>query len=173
MFDFVNSSEEEVLEVLCRFPDEEFTVSGLARKCGKSKSLVSEKLSDFKEDELISVKSKGNSKFVSFERNSDKALKAKRLMNLNALYQAELIDDLVDFYDYPEAVILFGSFAKGEDTYRSDIDISIVSRNEESFEDREIWGRNVSVTVFKRDEIPDNMLETLANGITVHGYLEV
>jgi DNA-binding transcriptional ArsR family regulator len=173
MFDFVNTGEEEVLEVLCRFPDREFTVSELAEESGKSKSLVSGKVSEFVEKGLVSVESKGNSKFVRFNRSNNQALRVKRLLNLNRFYQSGLVDNLVDFYSYPEAIVLFGSFADGEDTEESDVDVCVVSGKEESFDAGEVLGREVSVTVFNKDEIPDNMLETLANGITVYGFLEV
>jgi predicted nucleotidyltransferase len=40
----------------------------------------------------------------------------KRSLNLYSLYSCDLVSSLVEFYRIPECIILFGSYAKGEDT---------------------------------------------------------
>ena len=47
--------------------------------------------------------------------------------NLNLLYNSGLIDYLIKELNYPEAIILFGSFAKAENNSASDIDLLIIS----------------------------------------------
>lgn len=160
-----------MLETLCVFPDREFTVSGLARECDLSKSFVSTKIPDLGDRKLINIEYRGNQKVLSFDRGNKTALKVKQLVNLDSLYSSEVIDDLVELYSYPEAIVLFGSFSKGEDTEDSDIDIAVITSETHNYENM-VMKRPISVTEF-RDEIPDNMLETLANGITIYGHLEV
>jgi len=40
-----------------------------------------------------------------------------------------LVSRLIDFYNVPECICLFGSYAKGEDIGESDIDLAIVTSN--------------------------------------------
>jgi len=159
------------LETLCIFPSREFTVSGLARETDLSKSFVSTKITELAERGLINVDSRGNQKVLSFDRGNESALKLKQLINLDKVYSSSIIDDLVDLYSYPDAIVLFGSFSTGEDTESSDIDIAVITSETHDYENR-LMNRPVSVTEFK-NEIPENMLESLANGITVYGHLEV
>jgi hypothetical protein len=171
MFSLLNSKEEGLLETLCIFPTREFTVSGLSRETDLSKGFISNKISKFEEENLINIEMRGNQKVISFNRGNKTALKVKQLINLDSLYSSEVIDDLVELYSYPEAIVLFGSFSKGEDTEDSDIDIAVITSETHDYEEM-VMNRPVSVTEF-RDEIPGNMLETLANGVTIYGHLEV
>ncbi len=171
MFSLLNTKEEKILETLCIFPSREFTVSGLARETDLSKSFVSTKITELAERGLINVDSRGNQKVLSFDRGNESALKLKQLINLDKVYSSSIIDDLVELYSYPDAIVLFGSFSTGEDTESSDIDIAVITSETHDYENR-LMNRPVSVTEFK-NEIPENMLESLANGITVYGHLEV
>lgn len=171
MFSLLNSKEERLLETLCIFPTREFTVSGLSRETDLSKGLVSNKISRLDEENLVNVEKRGNQKVISFNRGNNDALKLKQLINLNNLYSSEVIDDLIDLYNYPEAIVLFGSFANGEDTENSDIDVAVITSENINYENS-IMDRPVSVKEFNNN-ITENMLESLANGITIYGYLEV
>lgn len=171
MFSLLNSKEEKLLETLCIFPTRDFTVSGLSREAELSKGLVSNKVSRLDEENLINVEERSNQKIISFNRGNDEALKLKQLINLNNLYSSGVIDDLIDLYNYPEAIVLFGSFANGEDTENSDIDVAVITSENKSYENK-IMDRPVSVKEFN-EGITGNMLESLANGITIYGYLEV
>ena len=59
-----------------------------------------------------------------------KFIRMKRIYNLNSLYLAGLVDFLVKEYNNPEAIICFGSYSKGEDFEKSDIDIAIINGKE-------------------------------------------
>lgn len=172
MLSLVNDAETELLKFFCTYPTTEFSISEIARETGLSKPWVSEKIEKFEEEDVVETRKQGNQRLARFNRDSNRALRLKQVLNLEQLYQSPLTDEIVEKYSYPEAVIVFGSFAKGEDIEDSDIDIAVITP-----ETAEIGGkvmeREVSVTEFKPGEVPDNMLETLANGITVYGYLEL
>lgn len=171
MFRLLNSDEEKVLETLCTYPTREFSISGLARESDVSKGFVSNKAAEFEEENIITINKRGNQKVVKFNRDNEEALNLKQLVNLDNLYSSEVIEDLVELYSYPKAIILFGSFASGEDTENSDIDIAVITSESHDYENT-VMERPISVTEFN-EEIPSNMLETLANGITLYGHLEV
>ena len=82
----------------------------------------------------------------------------------------------------PRAIILFGSFRKGEDISTSDIDIAIEMddeqehrvvrhKNLEEFE-KEIK-RNIQIHLFNRNNTDINVFNNIANGILLFGFLEV
>src|SRR3990172_6231101 len=62
----------------------------------------------------------------------------KRALNLYSLYSCGLVSSLVEFYRIPECMILFGSYAKGEDTKESDIDIAIIT-GQKDYPEHEIY----------------------------------
>ena len=80
------------------------------------------------------------------------------------------------------AVILFGSYRKGDDTEKSDIDIAV-----EVLDDKEVqmielgivpelgYRKNVPVNlyIFSRNKIDLNLFANIANGIVLEGFLEV
>ena len=70
-------------------------------------------------------------------------------------------------------MVLFGSFARGEDTEKSDIDIVVVggagSANAGLFE--EALGRKISIHELKPRDVEKEFLFSLANGFVLHGAL--
>ncbi len=172
MLSLVNDAETELLQFFCNYPTTPFSISKIAEKNDLSRPWVAEKVEKFRKEGLVEVEKKGNMKEVAFNRDREESKRAKRVINLEAIYSSGIVDRIVEEFSYPEAVVLFGSFAKGEDTEKSDIDIAVLSRTEGDI-DMNIMGREVSVKAFDPADIPRNMLESLANGIVLYGYLEV
>ena len=85
-------------------------------------------------------------------------------------------------YHEPEAMILFGSYAKGEDGPRSDIDLLIITplKKEQElkrFEKR--LGRPIQLFLKSREDVEKmkiknkELLNNWINGIVIEGYWEV
>lgn len=168
----VNDAGTELLQFLCTHPTTEFSISELAEENGISKPWAAEKVDEFREEGIVTVEEKGNMKQVRFNRDSDGAKRLKQVINLEAFRRSGVLDEIVETFSYPETVVLFGSFAKGEDVERSDIDIAVISTEEGDVEGS-ILERDVSLHVFNPGEVPGNMVESLANGIVLYGHLEV
>lgn len=123
-----------------------------------------------KEHAAVTVEYRGN-----YENETFMAL--KRSLNLFSLHSSGLVSKLVDFYNIPECIVIFGSYAKGEDNMESDIDIAIMTNMKEypqlySYEDtlkRKINLQLIEDTKNGKQEF----INTLANGIVLYGYLEV
>lgn len=171
MLSLVNTSEEEVLEFFCMNPTKKYSVSEVSEELSYSKPSISSKFDDLNDKGVLDLVEERNSKLASFNRGENTDL--KQLVNLDRLHTSDLIKEIVEDYKYPETIILFGSYSKGEDTEQSDIDIAVITSENLDKEYGKIMGREISVTEFKPDEIPENMLETLANGIILHGYLNI
>ncbi len=109
--------------------------------------------------------------------DNEKFMALKRSLNLYSLYSCGLVSALVDFYKTPECIVLFGSYAKGEDTRESDIDIAIITGIKEYpelgiYEDS--LKRKISLHLVENTKNEQKeFINALANGIVLYGYLEV
>src|SRR3989344_2707645 len=113
----------------------------------------------------------------SADRASAAFLLEKKLYNLRSLYSSGLVDFLVQELSNP-TIVLFGSYARGEDMEKSDIDLYIESAKKElpslgKFEkklQRKIQlFKYQSISKVENKELANNII----NGITLNGFLEV
>ena len=110
------------------------------------------------------------------DRSSKKFLIEKKLFNIRSLYLSGLIDYLVLEYNNT-AIVVFGSYSKGEDIEASDIDIYMETPqkpiNLKKFEN--ILHRNIQSFNFKNIHAVDNkeLANNIINGIVMNGFIEV
>jgi predicted nucleotidyltransferase len=109
--------------------------------------------------------------------DNERFMALKRSLNLYSLYSCDLVSSLVEFYRIPECIILFGSYAKGEDTTESDIDIAIIT-GQKDYPELEIYEdclkRKISLHLIENTKNEKKeFINSLANGIVLYGYLEV
>jgi|SRR3989338_86409 len=128
-----------------------------------------------KEGILATVKT-GNVTFYTASR-SEEYLLEKKLYNVKQLYESGLVEYLKIELNNP-AIVLFGSFSKGEDTEESDIDLYIETPskkrvNIEKFEN--ILKRSIQVFQNKNLNAISNphLANNIINGITLNSYIEV
>ena len=123
------NNQEKVLEQFFLYPTRKFHIRELAERVKLNPNTIiniSKKL--IKEGLIIRKKSKplvllySNSEHKNFIIN-------KRLYNIKKLYSIGLVDKLISFYNNPEAIIVTGSYSRGEDHEESDIDIVIITNN--------------------------------------------
>jgi len=129
-----------------------------------------------KESILTTIKI-GNVNFYTANRGSEKYLLEKKLYNIKIIYESGLIEYLRRELSNP-SIVLFGSFAKGEDTEESDIDLYIetLSRKKVSLEKFEkLLKRRIQAFQHKNlDEISNtNLANNIINGFLLNGFVEV
>jgi predicted nucleotidyltransferase len=119
-----------------------------------------------------------------FKADSENQLfrEVKLAHNIRKLRESGLIDFLIDKYNHPEAIILFGSFRKAENIPGSDVDLLIVTplKKEIDFKDFEKKLNqqkhilNNSRTEIERMKTKNKeLLNNLINGIVLEGFWEV
>jgi predicted nucleotidyltransferase len=117
-----------------------------------------------------------NLNLVELNRENQKVINLKKVENQKLIYESNLLELLKE--KYPGCtIILFGSYAKGEDTINSDIDLTIIGSSKkninlekyEKFLEREIRINNYKT--FK--EINKELKENLCNGIVLSGGIEL
>lgn len=179
---YEETAKNKVLEVLFKYPEKEFSLSDLAKEASVAKANIGKILLDFKEMEIITVEELSKIWRIKANQQSWVYIRNKIVYNLNLIYSSGLVDFLIDHFKNPKAIILFGSFRKGEDQSNSDIDIAIESeeidgyktvalRELSDFEQR--VGKKVQIHLFNKETIDLGLFNNISNGILLWGFLEV
>jgi len=171
-----------ILEFFIREPEREFHLRGLAKLAKKSPTTVSKYLELLRKEGLLKSKRKLN--HLLFKANTENPLfrETKLCYNLKTLRNSGIIEYLNEEFNEPEAVILFGSYAKAQDTPASDIDILVVTTIKKDvglkkFE--KLLGHPIQLFLHSNSEIDKmktknkELLNSWVNGIVVSGYWEL
>jgi len=143
-----------------------------------SPTAINKSLKLLEKENLIKInKSKTmNLKLINLNRDSTKTIELKRIENLKLLYETNLLDFLEETFP-GTTILLFGSYSKGEDTIKSDIDIAIINSKEktinlEKFE--KLLERNINLHFYNSfKEINKELKENLFSGILLVGAIEL
>ena len=170
------NKQDVLLKYFLRNPTEEVHLRQLSRKVSVAFPWVRKMvlglvkkgiLVQKKEHGLVLVKSNGENELF-------RAL--KRSYNLFSILSSGIVSFLIDNYSHPEAVVLFGSYCRGEDSETSDIDIAVVTKRhivtDVSIFEKSLL-KKIKILELDSTRIQSEFLNTLANGIVLYGYLEV
>ena len=176
------TAKNRVLEVLFKYPEKEFSLSDLASEANAAKANIGTMLEEFLDMEIISIEKLSKIWRIKANQTNWFYIRSKIVYNLNFIYQSGIVEFLIDHFKNPKAIVLFGSFRKGEDLSNSDLDIAIESDevNEyrttglrELIEFEKIIGRKIQIHLFNRENTDINVFNNIANGILLWGFLEV
>ncbi len=164
-----------VMKLFFDSPEKKFHMRQIARLTHLSAPGVMKIVAKLKKEGLLSWENTDIVKNV-FVARSDKFICLKKCYNLLALQESKLVELLKDEYEEPEAIVLFGSFAKGEDNSKSDIDIAVVTNKTKVLDLKKVEGKlNKKVNVYEINikECKKEFRNNLANGIILAGYLKL
>ena len=170
--------QQEILKLLFIKSGISLNQRGIARILEVTPPAVMKALPNLEKKDLISIKQDKESKRWSIELNRDnhKVLQLKRVDNLKQIYESGLADFLEKEFA-GATIILFGSYARGEDTTTSDIDIAIIGRREKEINltnfDK-MLERTLMINFYPSfKEIHKHLRENLFNGIVLAGGIEL
>ncbi len=168
--------QAEIFSLLCIRAGEKLSQREIALLLKVSPTAVANSLDILMEDSLANIEKTKNINFVSLNQNEKRALELKRAENLKNVY----ISGLFSYLETELAggtIILFGSYAIGEDTKTSDIDIAVIERkdkmlNLEKFES--ILKRKINVNFYSSwKEIHAKLKNNILNGIVLAGSVDL
>src|SRR3989338_1241656 len=173
---------DKLLLRFIREPERAFHVRELAQIVKKYPTTTSKYLKTYQKNGILVFERKLNHLLFKANTNSPLFKEIKRTQNIRQLQKSGFITYLKEQYHEPEAMILFGSYAKGEDGPRSDIDLLIITplKKEQElkrFEKR--LGRPIQLFLKSREDIEKmkvknkELLNNWINGVVVEGYWEV
>jgi len=163
-----------LLKIFLDSPTESFRLRELSRMSKISPVSVMNYLEEFEKGELIRKYQKRGIPFYIGERDNEKFILYKKISIIYELNESGLVDFLWDKLS-PEAIILYGSHAKGEAVEDSDLDIFIIGREKEikldEFEKK--LSKKIHLMFDSVKHIPKELKNNLVNGIVLKGYFKV
>lgn len=170
--------QQEILRLLFIKAGTSLNARAIAKSLQVSQPAVSKALPLLKKESLIKLEKDKDSKRLSIELNRDNhdIIWLKRADNLKQIYEFGLVQFLYD--KFPGAtIILFGSYAFGEDTNTSDIDLAVIGgqKKEISFvEYNKILERKIILNYYiSFKKINKHLLDNILNGIVLKGTIEL
>jgi len=164
-----------LLKLFLDSPTDSFRLREIARLTKISPPSVMNYLKEFEKEGLTNKSIKRGVPFYTALRDNPEFILYKKISIIFELNQGGLIDYIWDKLS-PQAIVLYGSFAKGESIEDSDIDLFILGKNKNielaDFEKK--LNKKVHL-LFKESlkEINSELKNNILNGIILKGYLEV
>ncbi len=168
------SAKDKVLSKIFEDPSKRYYVRELAHESKVNPNSVLNVVKELEKDGLVKKETKKHITEISAILDSPSFTAKKLLFNLAKIYESKIIDFLVENY-HPKAIILFGSYSRGEDIKKSDIDIAIVTDNHEIMDMEKFektLNRRIHLVPIDYKKISDELYINLINGIVVYGYMD-
>jgi|GEM_PF-1895413 len=131
-----SKSKIRILRLLFRFPEREFTEREIAGMIGMSPNTVNLALNDLRKTNVFLYKRLGRTH--SYRCSPDSALFPlfSELFGKEKQVRQDMLDLMKEKLDGLGTCVLFGSFARAEEKYDSDIDVLIITGNRAEAEAR-------------------------------------
>lgn len=174
-------AEEKIKEFFFQHPTMKIHLRALARAVKLSAPATKTACERLEKEEFLERKQEPPLVVYTAAHESRRFREEKQLWNLRQLRKSGFIEYVNDVLARP-AIILFGSFAKGEDWERSDIDLFIVADEKRELElepYEESLGKEFQVFLHTRQEFREmkrtsrELLNNVLNGVILSGYVEV
>ncbi|MBI5060724.1 MAG: nucleotidyltransferase domain-containing protein [Candidatus Aenigmarchaeota archaeon] len=170
--------QQEIMRFLFMNAGESFNARGLAIPLGVSQPAIAKALPLLERRGFIHMAKDRNSKRLSIElrRENPLVIGMKRADNIRQLYESGFAEFIRE--KFPSCtIIVFGSFAKGEDTRNSDIDIAVIGAKSKPLdlsEFRKKLMKDIRINFYKSfKEIGVELRNNILGGILLSGWIEL
>jgi DNA-binding MarR family transcriptional regulator len=169
--------QQRILRLLFIKVGTQLNQNQIAKTLNVSQPAVMKSLPNLEKGNIIKVKQDKESRRWAIELNRDNQnmIWQKRADNLKQLYESGLVNHL--YNAVPQAtIILFGSYAFGEDTTNSDIDLAVIGTKKgidtKNFD--KVLERNININHYHSFRVIDkHLLNNILNGIILKGAIEL
>ena len=166
------STIQKVLEFFFRNPSREFHLRELSRLLKLSMPTIISATDKLASERLIIKAKSGFITRLQSNRENISFIRKKRVFNLEMVYDSGIVERILKAYNHPRAIILFGSFSRGDDIESSDIDLAVLTKKRSDLrlpEYEKALGRRISIHEVDLDEVSGEFRANLANGIMLEG----
>ena len=170
--------QNRIFRLMCIDAGKKLNLSEIAKKLKVSVTAISKATPIIEKSGLIKVEKdkKMNLTIVFLNRDNYKTMQFKRIENLKQIYEVGLVDFLEDKLA-GGAILLFGSYSRGDDTYDSDIDLAVIGRKEEQINlenFKKNLERKININFYNSfKEIHKYLKNNILNGIILSGSVEL
>ena len=169
--------QQDILSIFFIYPEKSFNGRVLARRLGVSPPAIPKAIKGLEKRDFILVDKDQETKRLSIKLNRDnkRMFEMKRVENLKLIYESGLADFLENKFP-GAAIIFFGSYSRGEDTSKSDVDIAIIGAKEKSVDlakFEKILERNIAINFYPSfKSIHKHLRDSIFNGILLSGSVD-
>ena len=177
---FFRESIFKVAELLFNKPNTVFHIRGITKDIGISTTAVVRAVEELHKYRIVTVEKTAITTNIKADLESEQYRFYKKVFNLYRLERYNLIQTLKETYR-ARTIVLFGSFAKGEDVEESDLDLLILTNQKKTKEINnflakceKVLNRPINIHVLgSLNKSFSEFKNAVANGIVLHGYLKV
>lgn len=168
------NSRDKILKLFFENPTARYHIRELARITKLNPNTIINIANELEKEEIIIREKKKHLVEISGNTENPAFVKTKRIFNLTQIQKSGLIEFLQEKYS-AKAISLIGSYSRGEDIEKSDIDIVIISNpydksiNLSRYE--KIFNRKIQLIITDYKNMSDEFYINLINGIILSGYL--
>lgn len=164
------------------YPEQTFSLSEIAQELHMHKHTASKIVKQLEEEGFVQKETIGNIWRIGCNKAHTYNTTRKIPYHLQLIYESNIVEHTLSRIPQARAIILFGSYRKGDDISTSDIDIAVEVVDNEPLEITQAgiikqlgYRTNVpaNIHIFSRNNINLNLFNNIANGIILHGFLEV
>ncbi len=170
--------QQDILRCLFIKAGEPLNARTIANILKVSQPAISKSLPTLEKLNWVKVLKDKNSKRLSIELNRDntQTIWLKRADNIKQIYECGLVNFIYD--NFAEATaILFGSYAFGEDTVKSDIDLAVIGSKQRDLDlskFEKALERPITINFYKSfQSIDKHLLNNILNGIVLKGSVNI
>ena len=178
----LNQAHNQVLAWFFAYPTREIGLNDLSANLGISKTNAKKIVLGFVEAGFLRKEVLGKLWRISCNQSHPFNYTKKIGFNLMMIYDSSIIQAIHELMPNPRSITLFGSYRKGDDNEKSDIDIAVEVVDNQDVRLVKLgtipqlgYRRNVPVNlyIFSREKVDLNLFANIANGIVLEGFLEV
>lgn len=165
-------SNLRALEVFFKEPTSIHFIREISREISLAPTSVRLIINDLLKEDLIKIKKSKPFNGYTANRENDLFIFYKRAYNLASLF--DLKQGIIEVM-HPSAIVLFGSYSRGEDIEESDIDILVVSKVKKpiNFEklEKELERKINIIVLDNLKKLDEPIVNKVYNGIVLHGEI--
>jgi len=169
------------LKLFFEEPNREFHLRELARLMKRNPVTVKKYLEDSIKQNILRCRKERGLELYSSNTEDFYYKEYKKIYNRLKFIESGLLDYLKEEFSLP-TIMLFGSYARGEDNKNSDVDVFILSEVKKTpdlsnFEKK--ITRTIQVHIFNRKgfeaakKTNKELINNITNGTILHGFIEV
>jgi len=164
------------------YPQNEFSLNDLAKELEIAKNTANTVVSHLEKEKFLEIKVLGKRLWrIKANTKHPYFITRKIPFNLKLIYESGVLEWITERIPGARAVILFGSYRKGDDIPESDVDIAVEVLENESIRTMTLTVQNlgyrkqvpIQIHIFSRNKVDLNLFANIANGIVLSGFLEV
>ena len=167
-----NSNQEKILRIFFENPTQKFHIRELARKIKLNPNTIINLIEKLEKKGLVLKEREKHLVNISLNFNNKKTIQKKRIFNIESVYNSGVVEFLLENFN-PQFISIIGSYSRGEDIEKSDIDLVIKTNKEKLFDltkFEKYLNRRIHL-LFLPDKVSEEFFNNLINGIVVYGVL--